>query len=82
MEGPGGEDPETIAYVMDLAEVATNSEVAKLAAMKRVGPGSKKFREWRHGTEIALASLLGKDSIIFQKFIGLQWPEEKPHPHR
>lgn len=53
-----------------------NAETPKLAAMKRVGPRSLKFRKWKHEVEDALITLLGRESLAVERFGGIYWPEE------
>lgn len=62
-----------MAYYMSFFE---NADTPKLAALKRVGPLSLKFKKWKHEVEDALSTLLGPESLAASSFDEIQWPDD------
>jgi hypothetical protein len=67
-------NPVELAYYISFFQ---NANIPKIAAMKRVGPRSLKFKTWKHEVEDALITLLGRESLAIEKFGGIDWPEHK-----
>ena len=65
-------NPIELAYYTSFFQ---NAGTPKLAAMKRVGPQSLKFKKWRHEVEDALTTLLGRESLAFERFREIDWPD-------
>jgi hypothetical protein len=62
-----------MAYYMSFFK---NVETPKLAALKRVGPLSLKFKKWKHEVEDALVTLLGPESLAARSFDDIPWPDD------
>ena len=68
-------DSELVVLVMDFLTVVEYVDGTRLRAIKKAGPRSTKFMEWKYKTEDAIARLLGPDSTTLKRLKSLSWPD-------